>query len=254
MIMDFPTGTTQANSGQVKSKPKKAPLSKPKWAAFSKPRRKVFGKAKLALIGIVSLLIVALAVSITVAIPSQKAFSFSDPDEEVPAYEIASGEFSIEGFDGKNFDVTTKATSEKDLRLIGQQMRSDNVDLDMMYVSFLPPSGNRMQGQGSALIANSRKAVDAMYSGKFYTPEDRKLIWEKDNGMEVASLAELRKDLERIEKDAAEEMEKMEKDAAEEMEKADERMKKNLEQMENNVDKGMPPVPEMDPPLMPEMP
>ena len=89
----------------------------------------------------------------------------------MPAYEIAIGEFSIEGFEGKNFDVTTKAMSEKDLRLRGQQMRSDNVNLDMMHISFLPPSGNRMQGQGSALNANSRKAVDAMYPGMVYSAE-----------------------------------------------------------------------------------
>jgi hypothetical protein len=39
-----------------------------------------------------------------------------------------------------------------------------------------------------------------MYPGKVYSAENRKHIWEKDNGIEVVSFAELRKDLEWTEK------------------------------------------------------
>lgn len=110
------------------------------------------------------------------------------PEGNVPEHEIVSQSPGPAGENAPQFNVDTEATGEEDLRSISQQIRSDNADLDGIFINFYSPSAQ----SGSAVAANSEKASERIFAPQILsgfmsqaTPEE---IMEEQNGMLVVSV------------------------------------------------------------------
>jgi hypothetical protein len=124
----------------------------------------------------------------------------SAPSENAPDYEIANEFPGPTTADAPQFTVDTEAETEEDFRLIAQEIRSENADLDGLFVNFYSPA----QGQdgagatqtGAAVAANSEETSReilrpdvlsgyAIGEARNVTPEQ---IMEQQNGMLVVSI------------------------------------------------------------------
>jgi hypothetical protein len=111
------------------------------------------------------------------------------PQVDAPEHEIVNEqEFEQDGFAGKNFTISTGATSEEDFRLITESVQQDNPNLDAISIGFVGEDG--VEQTGGAQYFASREAAEAIL-GNGYAESDIDMIMNEDDGYLVASLGDV---------------------------------------------------------------
>ncbi len=111
---------------------------------------------------------------------------------DVPDYEVVSEQRGEQvGFAVGNFNVSTGAESETDLRIVARDIQEDNPDLEAISYAFV---GEGKQGQveqtGGGQYFASREAIRAL-GADGYTDSDIDSIMEEDGGFVLASISDV---------------------------------------------------------------
>ncbi len=146
----------------------------------------------------------------------------------VPDYEIVSEhEKDVSNLKVKSINVSTESTKEQELRQITAELKSENTGYDALSIQFHRDTQGESASQdaGTAIVVNNEEAADKMLPDILFTDADRRRILnEKNDGILVISLADI-------------------KLAEKEIQKAQKGLERDLQEMERGLEKGMPKLP-----------
>ena len=151
----------------------------------------------------------------------------SDSQGSAPDYEIVSEqEKDVSKLKTKTINVSTEATKEQELRQIAVEIKSENTGYDALSIQFHRDTQGKgaPQDTGTAIVVNNEEAADEMLPNVLFTDADREKILNKNDGILVISLAEM-------------------KQAEREMKEAQKGLEQDLQEMEEEMDKEMPKLP-----------
>jgi hypothetical protein len=145
-----------------------------------------------------------------------------------PDYEIVSEqEKNVSNLKTKTINVSTEATEEQKLRQIAREIKSENTGYDALSIQFHRDTQGKGSAQdtGTAIVVNNEGAADEILPDVLFTDADRQKILNKNDGILVITLAEM--------KQAEREM----KEAEREMKDVQKGLEQDLQEMEEDIPK-----------------
>ena len=141
-----------------------------------------------------------------------------------PDYEIVSEqEEDSSNLNTKTVEVSTDSIKAKELRRIAEEIKSDNIDQDALFIDFYKDAPGQSEGRkdppitGAAIVVNNEEAakqIDKAINQELGIPPstdaEREKLLNENNGIRVIPFAQIEQDLEQ-------DMREMEKDMEQDM-------------------------------------